>query len=59
MIRIAIVVSFAAMAELAQQVFQEHTQHMLEQFGDAAPYSLEILVRLPQSKCWPTRQTAT
>lgn len=44
MIRIAIVVPYAGMADLARQVFQEHTVYMRTHFHDLTEYSLEILV---------------
>ena len=56
MVRIAIVIPYASMANLAWDVFQEHTEQMRLQALDATEYSLDILVAsttqelLPQ---WP------
>lgn len=56
MVRIAIVIPYASMANLAWDVFQEHTEQMRLQALDTTEYSLDILVAsttqelLPQ---WP------
>ena len=42
MVRIAIVIPYASMANLAWDVFQEHTEQMRLQALDATEYSLEI-----------------
>lgn len=44
MVRIAIVIPYASMASLAQEVFQEHTAQMRLQQRDSTDYSLEIIV---------------
>ena len=44
MVRIAIVIPYASMANLAWDVFQEHTEQMRLQALDATEYSLDILV---------------
>ena len=44
MIRIAIVLPYAGMADLARQIFEEHTLYMRTHFHDLTEYSLEILV---------------
>lgn len=44
MVRIAIVIPYASMASLAQEVFQEHTAQMRLQQRDSTDYSLEIVV---------------
>ena len=44
MVRIAIVIPYASMASLAQEVFQEHTAQMRLQQRDYTDYSLEIIV---------------
>ena len=44
MVRIAIVVPYAQMASLAQDVFQEYTERVRLQGRDTTEYSLEILV---------------
>ena len=40
MVRIAIVIPYASMASLAQEVFQEHTAQMRLQQRDSTDYSL-------------------
>ena len=44
MIRIAIVIPYSGMADLARQIFEEHTLYMRTHFHDLTEYSLEILV---------------
>lgn len=44
MVRIAIIIPYASMASLAQEVFQEHTARMRLQRRDSTEYSLEIVV---------------
>lgn len=44
MIKVVIAVPYTAMAKLAHEVFQEHTEHMRAQFHDDTAYDLEVLV---------------
>lgn len=45
MVRIAIVIPYASMANLAWDVFQEHTEQMRLQALDATEYSLVLLCK--------------
>ncbi len=44
MIKIAIILPYASLANLAQEVFEEHTAYMREHYQDLSEYSMELLI---------------